>query len=243
MLRSKLLPAGCALALTLPACVDNDTSLFVEGVLAASPPECEVTGEPGSAHILRGTMDVGFTTKYEAALLVGLQLAPRGDKSKLRTESMIFQTRGAEVRLTNSVGDLVDEFSVPAGGATAPTSAEAPGFGTVAVVLVPNDIGSELRADLGYGERRTLVAEVRVFGDTLGGAELTSGSFTFVIDVCDGCLSRAIEDGWSYDEVADQYYCNTMLSEPIAQNGCLIGQDGTFDCRLCETDDCFLRPW
>src|SRR5688572_4270965 len=138
MLRSKLLPAGCALALTLSACAENDTSLYVAGVLAGKPPECEYKADPGAAQFVGGSLDVGFTTTYEANVLVGLQLAPRGDKSKLRTESMTFLVRGGEVRLTNSVGDLVDEFSVPAGGSITPTSAETPGYGFANLVVIPS---------------------------------------------------------------------------------------------------------
>ena len=227
MLRTKLLPVGCALALSLPACVENDTSLFVAGVLAGKPPECEFKADPGSAQLPGGVMDVSFTTSYDAELLVGLQLATRGDKTKLRTESMQFQIRGAEVRLTDSVGDLIDEFSVPASGSITPTSAQTPGFGLSKVVLIPNDVGGDFRDELSFGGGRTVVAEVRVFGDTLGGAELTSGSFTFVIDVCYGCLVTWVEDGLNADGS-----CNLSISEPVIRNGCFFGQDATFDCRL-----------
>jgi hypothetical protein len=243
MLRSKLLPAGCALALILPACVENDTSVFVAGVLAGSPPECEYKPDQGSALFPSGVMDVGFTTTYRAELLVGLQLATRGDKSKLRAESMNFIVRGAEVRLTDARGDLIDEFSVPSGGKVAPSSADTPGFGIAEVVLIPNDVGADLRADVSRGEGRTVVAEVRVFGDTLGGAELTSGSFTYVIDICHGCLLTAVTDGWAYDENTEAYWCDTALNEPLVANGCVVGQDGYYDCRYCSTDECFLRPW
>lgn len=236
MLRSKLLLAGCALALTLPACVENETSLFVGGVLKLKAPECEVRADQGTARLTSGILDVGFTTTYQAELLVGLQLATRGDKSKLRAESMNFQVRGAEVRLTNSVGDLVEEFSVPSGGWVAPTNSNTPGFGIAEVILVPNSVGERLQDDLSGSDRRTLVAEVRVFGDTLGGADLTSGSFNYVIEICNGCLSRYVEDG--IIPGAQRSVCNDALTEPLIDNGCFFGQDGTFDCRYCVTTEC-----
>lgn len=239
MLRSKLLPVGCALALAASACAENDTSLFVAGVLAGDPPECEYKADQGSALQTAGLMDVGFTTDYRAVLLVALQLAPRGDKSKLRAESMTFQVRGAEVRLTDSEGALVDEFSVPAGGTVAPTSAANPGFGFADVVLIPNSLGQDLRDELQPGQRRTLVAEVRVFGETLGGTELTSGSFSYVIDVCHACLSAAIPDGSIYYPNTGLRLCDPSLTEPFLRGSCFFGQDGAADCRLCQTDACF----
>lgn len=238
MLRSKLLPAGCALALILPACVDNDTSLYVTGVLAAEPPECDYKADPEGPQWTVGMMDVGFTTTYQANVLVALQLATRGDKAKLRTESMTFQVRGAEVRLTDSVGDLVDEFSVPAGGSIMPTSADTPGYGFANIVIIPNDVGTDLQDELGFGERRTLVAEIRVFGDTLGGSELTSGSLTYVIEVCHACRSVAVEDGLTFDPVLNRSVCNNALTEGYIATGCMLGQEGTFDCRFCLTETC-----
>src|SRR5690606_36398352 len=107
-----------------------------------------------------------------------------------------------------------------------------PGFGIAEVVLIPNSVGERLQDDLSSNEVRTLVAEVRVFGDTLGGAELTSGSFNYVIEVCNGCLARYVEDGLIGG------VCNLNLSEPLIENGCFFGQDGTFDCRYCATTAC-----
>lgn len=240
MLRSKLLPIGCALALAAPACAENDTSLFVAGVLKGDPPECEYKADQGSATLLGGTMDVGFVTSYTAELLVALQLAPRGDKSKLRAESMTFQVRGAEVRLTDSEGALLDEFSVPAGGVVAPTSAANPGFGISEVILIPHSIGQDLRNEVDPGELRTVVAEVRVFGETLGGTELTSGSFTYVIDICHACMSAATTDGVDYDSASGRLLCNPALTEPYVTAGCFPGQDDSIvDCRQCQTDECF----
>lgn len=242
MLPSKLLPTCCAFALSLSACAENNTSLFVAGVLAGEAPECEYRADQASPRKPSGLLDLGFRTEYRSILLVSLQLAPRGEKSKLRAETMVFQVRGAEVRVTRSDGELLDEFSVPAGGAVTPSAAATPGFGLSEVTLIHSRLGERLRREVAPGDRSTLVAEVRVFGDTAGGAELTSGSFSFNIDVCHGCLRGVVENGSELGN--DGYaYCNTRVTEEFITAGCELGQDdGVYDCRLCATDDCRNAP-
>lgn len=242
MLRSKLLPTCCALALSMSACAENNTSLFVAGVLAGEPPECEYKADQASVQLPSGTLDVGFTTTYTAEVLVALQLAPRGEKSKLRSETMFFQVRGAEVRVTSATGELVDEFSVPAGGAVTPSAAATPGFGLTEVTLIHNDLGQRLRGQLDPGDTRTLVAEVRVFGDTGGGAELTSGSYSYNIEVCHGCLRAFVENGATVGPDGS-IFCNRDVTEEFVLMGCMPGQDdGLYDCRLCATDECYNAP-
>ena len=41
-------------------CVDNDSSMYVEAVLAAIPPNCEFKADPSSTQLLTGTLDVAF---------------------------------------------------------------------------------------------------------------------------------------------------------------------------------------
>ena len=224
----------CGVAMALSACADNETSLFVEGILLGDPPECEYRADPGSARLFSGIMDVSFTTEYQAVLLVGNRQIPRGSKEQLRTETMGVQVRGAEVRLSDSEGRPVDEYSVPSSGYVAPTTAEAPGYGASVVALIAADTGRDLRAELEPGEERTIVADVRVFGETGGGDELTSGSTNFVIRVCRNCLRVVPED--------PEITCTSGSSEGLV-NGCFTGQDAHTDCRFCATNDCVAaRP-
>jgi hypothetical protein len=72
----------------------------------------------------------------------------------------------------------------------------------------------------------------------LGGADLTSGSFNFVIEVCNGCRTTFVEDGLATDPGSGRIVCNDLLAEPIVATGCFYGQDGLFDCRLCSTREC-----
>ncbi|MEN9577025.1 MAG: hypothetical protein RJA70_34 [Pseudomonadota bacterium] len=227
------LAIASVLALATSTCADNNTSIYVEAVLLLSPPSCEVTADPGSTQLLRGTLDVAFLRSYEAALLVANQLTPRGDKEQLRAETQGIQLRGAEVQLSTADGALLDEFSVPTGGFVHPSDSQAPGYGTALVTVIPPARGQAFFEALSAGARgevRTVVASVRVFGETSGGIEVTSGAFTFPIDVCFGCLVEfpleAIED------TGNGRVCSGA-ADGVTTSQCLRGQDQKIDCRTC----------
>jgi hypothetical protein len=220
----------------LCACAENDVSLFVAGVLAAEYPECTYKPDPSSDLLLSGTMDVGFTRTYTAVVLVANQLSPRGNKKQLRSETMGFQVRGGEVRLTDSTGNLIKEFSTPGSGHTTPSTSNTPGFGVTQLTLIPADVGADLASQIDPGSRRTIVAEIRVFGTTEGGAEITSGSHNFDIEVCHNCLRGFVEGGLIAG--SDGYlYCNYGLTEEPVR-GCSVGQDEITDCRYCQSGPC-----
>lgn len=230
-----LCPLCLSLCIAVPiaGCVDNDSSLYVEGVLAIAPPNCELQADPSAPQLLRGTLDVAFLRSYQGAVLVANQLTPRGIKNQLRTETQGVELQGAEVRLTDAQGRQLDEFSVPAGGFVHVNSGDSPGYGLAFVTMVPPAQGERFYDELqaaGRGAARTVVAAVRVFGTTLGGTEITSGEFTFVIDVCYGCLINfpleAVEDTGNGRICAGS-------AEGVNSAQCIRGQDDTIDCRTC----------
>lgn len=225
----------------LCACAENNTSLFVAGVLKADAPECTYKADPGAEQWISGIMDVGFTRSYTAVVLVANQLSPRGNKAQLRSETMGFQIRGGEIRLTDSAGALIKEFSTPGSGHSVPSTSNTPGFGITKLTLIPADVGGDLAAAVEPGSRRTVVADIRVFGDTEGGAKITSGSHSFNIEVCHNCLRTSVEGGLT---VADDgfLYCNRAVTEELI-TGCNVGQDGPMDCRACETSACRNDPF
>jgi hypothetical protein len=215
-------------------CAENDTTMYVEGILATSPPDCDVVGSPGSTPLYRGTLDVAFAHDYQAAVLIANQLTPRGAKSQLRTETQGVLLEGAEVRLTTAQGALLDEFTVPTGGFVGVDRSNTPGYGAAMVTLIPPGRGQDLEDELsesGRGASRTLIASVRVFGKTLGGVEITSGAYTLPIDVCYGCLIS-----FPLDAVVPNAAGRGVCSENADQApdpGCFFGQDDMIDCRLC----------
>jgi hypothetical protein len=140
------------------------------------------------------------------------------------------EVRGAEVRLTDAKDSVLDEFSVPAGGFVQSNDADSPGFGTAQVTLVPASRGAAMYDELSHsrGEIRKLVANIRVFGTTLGGIDVTSAEYKFTIDVCYGCSvfypSDAMENGQCL-----------LIAEAPKETQCNVGQDSPLDCRTCSS--------
>lgn len=187
----RLAQLTCALSLSLLApalfgCADNDSSLFIRGVMV---PSQECSFEPsGSASLwTRGVLDVAFNDVYFAGLLIGNQLLPRGDPNKLRTETARILVRGAVVQVNTAAGQNLAEYTTNATGFADPARGEAPGWGVSMVALTPSGLLS--RGDVADNDSWSeLNIAVSVFGDTLGGDEIESNTFTFPLFVCDGCL-------------------------------------------------------
>jgi hypothetical protein len=214
-------------------CTEEQTGFFIEANIKIDPPECIARAESSVTRLLSGRLDVGLAFEYEATLLVGSQLAPRGDKTNLRSETMITTITGAEVHLYTDVGEPdpeAPEFTVPATGVILPSGSADPGYGVVTATLIPADSGRGLADEITIpGESRTRVAVVSVFGTTIGGLDVESSEFTYVINVCKGCSvlfpAEAIStvDGSCFGSATDD-----SQVEP-----CRFGQDENVDCRIC----------
>lgn len=226
---------GWALALALGVsaigCTEEQSGLFVIGNVVINAPECIARPEGSATLIDSGVLDVALKPDYEATLLVGSQLAPRGDKNNLRTETMITTITGAEVHLYTDTGAAdpnSPEFTVPANGVIMPDASADPGFGIAFATLIPAATGIAIASELSNpAEVRTRVASVIVFGKTIGGLEVETAPFSYVIRVCEGCLV-------DFPAVAlngeGQCFASTM-DAPGAP--CRVGQDSSVDCRIC----------
>ncbi len=217
-------------------CTDEETGLFVQGNIALDAPQCGARAEASAPLRMAGTLDVAIKLDYQATLLVGSQLTPRGDKENLRAESMITAITGAEVQLFTDTGALDTEFTVPASGVIFPDASSDPGFGTVNATLIPAATGIELANEITTrADVRTRVAQVKVFGKTIGGLEVESGELTYVIRVCEGCLvdfpSAVMDSAGNCSENLDM--------NPEAP--CRLGQDDPVDCRLCRGSNAFCQ--
>jgi hypothetical protein len=206
--------------------------MYVEGVLALTPPACEVKADPSTAQILRGTLDVAFLQSYQGAVLVANQLTPRGLKKQLRTETQGVELQGAEITVSDAQGGILDEFSVPTGGFVHSNTSESPGYGVAFVTMIPPQLGDTIARQLGNarGASRTVIAGIRVYGTTLGGTEITSGEFTFPIDVCFGCLVDFPLE--AVDDTGAARVCSGS-TDSITTSQCIRGQDAVIDCREC----------
>ena len=213
-----------AAAVSAQGCADNDSGLYVRGVLAIETPECVAKADPAATELLGGVLDLAFKYTYSAALLVGNQLTRRGSRDQVRTETSRVTLRGAEVQVLNDAQQLLTEFTVPGTGFVDPGTGDEPGYGVMSVQLLPPNLG------LSAGTRVT--TEVRVFGDTLGGDEITSASLTFPITVCQGCLISYPLD--ADDPATPGYQCTVSADTGSSLTApCRTGQDQAIDCRLC----------
>ena len=218
-------------------CTDEETGLFIRGNVLIEAPGCIARAEEGATLLGVGLLDVALKQDYVASLLVGSQLTPRGDKENLRTETMITTITGAEVQLFLDTGELDTEFTVPASGVISPDSSADPGFGIIFATLIPQATGAALAADLqNRGEIRTRVAQVKVFGETVGGLEVESADIRYVIRVCEGCLV-----GFPASALDPNGACTLQTDMNIDVIPCRFGQDEPVDCRLCSAFNSYCQ--
>lgn len=216
-----------------PACATNDQSIFLRGVLA--PPTnrqngiCVYSDDPTQTQLFSGLLDVALRDNYEARMLVGSQLIARGDPAQTRAESNRFHVNGAVVRVTTPNGEPINEFSTPVSGFIDPQSNNVPDFGPVSVVLI--DAGTVRKLSPNGQLITSVVANVKMFGQTLGGVDVESGELQYPIDICAGCL---VDFSSGDDPARAGRDCSLPLEDSSTQTGpCTFGQDEGVPCQYC----------
>lgn len=228
-----------------PACVDNDQSIYVRQVMA--PPQqqsggggCLYQADQSQPALFEGTLDIALTNSYQAVLLIGNQMIQRGDNLNTRAEPNKAHVDGAVVRVTDADGNDIREFTSPASGFADAANGVVANFGLASVTLIDTAtvvaIGSKVRTD---NNGMLVLANIKVFGETLGGVDLESGEFQFPIRVCRGCL---ISFAGADDPAADGLDCNAVNSAAGSSSGgsndltapCIAGQDSPLSCTLCK---------
>lgn len=226
-----------AVALT-PACAENDRSIFVRHVMA--PPQtrqgggCTYSPDENQPALFEGVLDVALRDNYNAVLLVGSQLMPRGDQNNTRAESNRAHLNGAVVKVTDPSGAVINEFTAIGNGLVDPGQQANADYGLISVTLI--DAPTVAKLAVAPGQPRLVIANVKVFGKTLGGVDVESGEFQFPIRVCNRCLiSFATGD----DPTTEPIDCPP--SAPTGGTGggtqiqgpCQMGQDEAVPCELC----------
>lgn len=224
-----LLSAGLftlgASALT-SGCVDNDSSMFIIGAIALDASNCTAKADTTALFLSEGTLDLAFSNSYSGIVLVGNQLTARGSREQLRTETSRVSLKGAEVTLTKVDGTVMQTFSTIGTGFVDASGGDTPGYGTMAVNMLPAQVITNNKLT-----NTTVVAKVRVFGDTLGGVSVTSSELDFPIRVCQGCLVRY--PGSAIDPT-DQTKCKVVTDSTVVDTPpCIQGQDAPITCTLC----------
>jgi hypothetical protein len=237
----RALAAMAVSVVAISACVSNDGSLFIQGVLA--PPTagadgtCVYTTTATGPFISVGTLDVALGSQYIPTLLVANQLVERGASTQSRVETNRVQLQGAIVRVTSAAGAELRSYTVPSAGFVDVSTGGTPGYGAVSTVLVDSDTVNSLRQQLGgvgSGLIRLLVY-VKVYGVTLGGTHVETGEYQFPVNACFGCLVNFPAD--SVEPTLATPNCKAVSSGSgggALAKPCVTGQDQAIDCRLCQ---------
>jgi hypothetical protein len=177
-----LVAAGSFVAIggLLSGCGDNESVLFIQGVIMPEPPDCTFSPSASGTMLMSGMVDVSLTKSYQAVLLVGSQITRQGSRDQLRTETSRVSILGAEVHVLDDGNSEVESYTVNASGQIEPSSGQEPGYGVVSTVLLQ---GGDER---GVGQ---FISRIQVYGQTLGGQDVESNWFRFPIEIVDGDLN------------------------------------------------------
>ncbi|MFT5357620.1 MAG: hypothetical protein ACI9KE_004857 [Polyangiales bacterium] len=184
------------LALGLGGCVDDNVSVFILRNIA---PEIEDDGcsfSPDSnAAITQGRWDISGSQRYAGNYIVTVAVVNQiqARASTVASEPNGVQISGAEVTLRDLAGDpiafggLPNPFSVPASVYIAPADGpDSTSASAVSIVAVPRDYGASLMA-AGTVDT-TIVASLRLVGQTNGQIDIRTGEWDFPIAICTDCL-------------------------------------------------------
>jgi len=223
------------------ACKHDDSTLFVQDVLAAQPvtqgEECSFTSDPTQPFISSGVLDIALRQQYSPTFLIGNQAEPEVNSQQLQTETNIITVQGAIVRVTNSAGVQVNRFTRLATATVYPSSGSVPGYAPITVTILDSATlmdDAVLEANVAGGGTSRLVTYVTFFGQTTGGTSVQSNEFEFPVDVCFGCL---IGFSATDDNPLSAFQPNCLLAGATASSApspCIPGQDFTIDCSQCQ---------
>jgi len=182
-----------ALSGGLLGCTENNVTLFVQGIPAPIvEEECIVANSADAPMLFSGVLDKGIARAgYTNVLLIGNQLAPRGNAATLRPESSRVQFYEAEVTVFNFQGVEfpTTPYRVPVSGFVEPATGTQPSYGLVEITMIDSATAELIAVDplqlITLPEQQeTVVVRVKVFGTTLGGLEVETGAWDFPVRVC-----------------------------------------------------------
>jgi hypothetical protein len=236
-----VLAAGGAAALS--ACAHDDSTIFVQSVLApqfvAPGTGCSYTSDPTQPFIASGTFDTALQPGYSATFLVANQLVPRGDPTAPATETSYVNIQGAIVQVNNSDGTLAANGNMPnpftrlASVVIQPSQGTTPGFAPISVSdLIPPSMVASL-GGLAIGVVDRLVVFVKFYGETLGDQYVESDNFEFPVDVCSGCLVGFSPADVNPCYTAPNCYGNGSSTSTSVTIPCSM-EDFPVDCSACK---------
>jgi hypothetical protein len=227
------LTAFGGLALLAPACAHNDSSFFLQGVLA--PPQsstsgCLFTSDPTQAEESSGVLDVGVTNQYFAEFLAGNQIIPQGNQEQLMTETSRITIQGAVIRIVDlDTGEQLANYTDVESGFIDPSNGTTPGYAPVGFMIVDPNTAGKLLNELAPFESKAIVSYVKAFGTTLGNDYEETNTFGFKITACNGCLVQ-------YTSLNPPFCNPDVAASTTGASLCFVGEDVPFDCHRCIGD-------
>jgi hypothetical protein len=217
VMRCALVTCLC-LASWLAGCAPEGASAYVSANLPLDN-ECEVN-LGGNKYVAVGAYDIaGSTTmkdsfcqrSYYTHLMVNSNLKANARAATGRAEPNVLQVTEAEISLLDIEQDglipfdarsreLPNPFRVKANITLLPSSSDDPTQGEVPIETIPVGYASQLSDYVG----QQIMAEIKLFGTTIGDVDIDFRSFSFPIHICQGCMTMcasAIPDGMSADDV------------------------------------------
>jgi hypothetical protein len=219
------------------ACVHDDQTLFIRSVQAAPQTvvnnQCIYTPDPTQPVLSNGIVDDAFTDSYFGWMLLGDQMIPQGNPNAPTTETSRIEVEGVIVRITDILGNQLDNYTRAGAATVDPSSGTTPGWAVLGAEIVsPKAIAAAVGNG---GEPVRVITYIKAFGHTLGGTYIESNEFQFPVDICKGCL--VIFPAGSSDPTLQalcggQPNCKAPATGVVTTQ-CYLGQDQAIDCRQC----------
>jgi len=231
--------AGVAMA--MPACAHDNSSLFVQDVLApqlvSTGQTCVFTSDPTQTFLPSGTLDVGLRATYAPWFLLGNQMVSESNSQQLQTETSTITVQGAVVTISDSSGNQLNKFTDLAAATVYPATGTTPGYAPIQVTTIDETTAKNAVNGLAAGATVRLVTNVQFFGFTLGGDSVTSDTFEFPVDLCVGCLVQfSPADENPADPLPNCKAASAMAGmagATVVPSPCYPGQDYVTDCSQC----------
>jgi hypothetical protein len=216
-MRCALVTSLC-LASLLAACAPEGPSAYVSKALILDS-SCDLNVDD-TKYLAVGAYDIaGSTSKkssfcqrsYYLNLVVNSQLKSNAKLATGRSEPNVLRINEAEISLIDleqqglitfdrRSDELPNPFRVKANITLEPTTGTTPAMGAVPIETIPVGYADQLTDYVG----KQIMAEVQIFGTTLGDVDIDFAKFSFPIHICQGCMMKClsnIEDGATKSEV------------------------------------------
>jgi hypothetical protein len=194
---------------------------------------CIFTADPTQPHINSGALDIGLRQEYDPEILVANQTIPRGDPNQPQTETSFVAIKGGVVRITDTMGRQLANYTTLSSTTVPPSSGTTPGYSPMSIMLVDQATATSLGiAKIGDSVR--VISYLKLFGQTLGGESVESAEFEFPVDVCLGCLVS-----YSSADISPNFPSPNCVGNGMGGGSgsmsvtCVLGQDFATDCNAC----------